>query len=235
MNSVDEKLFASSGYVALRGFYSKSQLAGLRRQILDEVGRISANAGAWKSLRKLPAFQQVTRLSALVKVHNLHQTLATAELIGLVTYLARKPPLMTQDAQFLLSPPNQGAWKLEGLNWHVDVTAKLQEQVPGVQVFFLLDDVAPHGGATLALAGSHLHRPNTAGAAAGLREVLRTSTDLKHDLQRSKIEIVEMSGRAGDVFLMDMRVLHTPSVNSSKNLRMMATCRFLLQPQPGEA
>jgi hypothetical protein len=35
-----------------------------------------------------------------------------------------------------------------------------------------------------------------------------------------------MSGRAGDVFLMDMRALHTPSVNSTTHMRMMATCRF---------
>ena len=59
------------------------------------------------------------------------------------------------------------------------------------------------------------------------------STDLKRDLQGLNVEIIEMSGRAGDVFLMDMRVLHTPSVNSSKNWRMMATCRFLL-PHPSD-
>ena len=38
-----------------------------------------------------------------------------------------------------------------------------------------------------------------------------------------------MSGRAGDVFLMDMRVLHTPSVNLSSHIRMMATTRFDLR------
>lgn len=44
--------------------------------------------------------------------------------------------------------------------------------------------------------------------------------------QYDGIDIIEMSGRAGDVFLMDLRVLHTPSVNSTKNVRMMATTRF---------
>jgi len=229
MNSVDQELFAASGYVALRGFHSKARLAGLRSQISDDVAHLAANAGAWKSLRRLPAFQQVTRLSSLVRIRDLHQTVANAELNSLVAHLAGKPFPLAQDAQLLLSPPNQGAWKLDALNWHVDGTSKQQDQVPGVQAFFLLDDVAPHGGATLALAGSHLHRPRVvARAVTDLRQVLRTSTDLKHDLQRLNVEIVEMSGRAGDVFLMDMRVLHTPSVNSSKNLRMMATCRFRL-------
>jgi ectoine hydroxylase-related dioxygenase (phytanoyl-CoA dioxygenase family) len=36
-----------------------------------------------------------------------------------------------------------------------------------------------------------------------------------------------MCGRAGDVFLMDMRVLHTPSVNATKQPRMMATTRCI--------
>jgi len=40
------------------------------------------------------------------------------------------------------------------------------------------------------------------------------------------IEIIEMPCRAGDVFLMDLRILHTPSVKSTKNVRMMATTRF---------
>lgn len=35
-----------------------------------------------------------------------------------------------------------------------------------------------------------------------------------------------MSGRAGDVFLMDLRAPHTPSVNSTKNVQLMATTRF---------
>lgn len=35
-----------------------------------------------------------------------------------------------------------------------------------------------------------------------------------------------MSCRASDVFLMDLHVLHAPSVNSTKNVRMMATTRF---------
>jgi hypothetical protein len=30
---------------------------------------------------------------------------------------------------------------------------------------------------------------------------------------------------SGDVFLMDLRLLHTPSVNATKNERMMATAR----------
>ena len=51
---------------------------------------------------------------------------------------------------------------------------------------------------------------------------------LERNLQELGIALVEMSGRAGDVFLMDMRVLHTPSINSTANVRMMATSRCFL-------
>ena len=81
-----------------------------------------------------------------------------------------------------------------------------------------------HGGGTLALAGSHVfnRRNNLRGKAC---EILRTGGDATQ--LGSHISIVEMSGEAGDVYLMDMRVLHTPSINATHNVRMMATVRYL--------
>lgn len=113
------------------------------------------------------------------------------------------------------------------MNWHVDIATDPQDPLPGIQAF-LIDDVALSGGATLALAGSHrVNMPGWA-AASHLREVLRTPGDLERNLHQLGISIVEMSGRAGDVFLMDLRLLHAPSVNSTKNVRMMATTRCFL-------
>jgi hypothetical protein len=60
--------------------------------------------------------------------------------------------------------------------------------------------------------------------------LLKTSVQLERDLQERGIHLVEMSGRAGDVFLMDMRILHTPSINATRNVRMMATTRCFLGP-----
>ncbi len=58
--------------------------------------------------------------------------------------------------------------------------------------------------------------------------MLRDTTDLEQKANGLGVSIMEMSGRAGDVFLMDMRLLHTPSVNSTKRMRMMATSRCLM-------
>ena len=132
----------------------------------------------------------------------------------------------SQDPQLLLSLPHQGRWTLNGLNWHVDITPDPPGRLPGLQVFFLIDEVVPRGGATLALAGSHRRDIQRPAAHAALRSLLRTSSNLEAELRRAGMATVEMSGRAGDVFLMDMRVLHTPSINASRNVRMMATARF---------
>lgn len=216
---------ASNGYLQLRGFHPKPRVAGLRQTILAEVQRLSANAAAWKSLHKLPVFQQIGKLSAAVQVRGLQEVLVTPGLMELVAEVGGQPPSRIQETQLLLSPPHQGTWTLEDLNWHVDVAASDRDRVPGVQAFFLIDDVAPRGGATLALGASH-RAGDARSSLSRLREVLRSHTNLERELHELGVQIVEMSGRAGDVFLMDMRVLHTPSINSTKHLRMMATCRF---------
>ena len=121
----------------------------------------------------------------------------------------------------LLSLPNQGEWSLKGLNWHLDIS-RATAVLPGVQAFVILDTLLPHGGGTLALAGSHRVRN-----AQGLYPVLRSGAvqDLRQD--GVALKVLEMTGDAGDVYLMDMRVVHSPSINATKNVRMMATARFL--------
>ncbi|WPG35597.1 phytanoyl-CoA dioxygenase family protein [Variovorax sp. EBFNA2] len=231
MQPTQADFFIDKGYVRLEGFHPQKQIAGLRQKLHDEIKRLKAlpgGKGLSSSLQKFPLFQQIGKLSALVKVPGVHEALVTPLLIDCVTQLGGRAPTAIQDTQLLLSPPLQGASTFTGLNWHVDVSASPQDPLPGIQAFFLIDDVAPGGGATLALAGSH--RVGTPGwpSASALRQVLKTTGDLKQQLHPLGIGLVEMSGRAGDVFLMDLRLLHTPSVNATKNVRMMATTRCFM-------
>lgn len=95
---------------------------------MTSSARLAAK-GEPKSVQGLPVFQQIGKLSALVKVAGLHEALVTPSLIDAITQLGglRAPPPL-QPTQMLLSPPTQGPWTLEGLNWHVDVTANPPEQ-----------------------------------------------------------------------------------------------------------
>lgn len=231
MNSDPAGFFVDQGYLRLAGFHPKTRMAAARQKLLDQVKRLSGGQGLPRAVRGLPVFQQVGRLSGLVDAPGLHDTLVTPGLIDRVAQLAGRPPAAIQDTRLLLSPPRQGAWTLEGLNWHVDVATAPGGLLPGIQAFFLIDDVAPHGGATLALAGSHRAGARRPGLAPSLRAALKSPAGLERRLHDLGITLVEMSGRAGDVFLMDMRLLHTPSINATDRLRMMATCRCFLDPR----
>jgi len=229
LNQSELDFFHSEGYLRLSRVHSKRCLEPLRECILRELSRLKVWAGGkslGSPLNNLSPFPQIAKLSSMVKIANLDETLNTAEIRNAVADLTGRAPQSSQGTQPLLSLPHQGAWSLGSLNWHVDLAANSGAEITGIQVFYLIDDVIEHGGATLVLARSHL----LAGEPAGrLRRSLKAPVDLEAVLSTSDTEIIEMSGRAGDVFLMDMRVLHTPSVNSSSRIRMMATTRFGLR------
>ncbi|MCD0505706.1 phytanoyl-CoA dioxygenase family protein [Bordetella petrii] len=227
MTPAQAEFFRDRGYLRLEHFHPRKRMMALRQQVLDALRRASTKA-APNALQALPVFQQIGKLSGLVKTAGLHDALMCRDLADAITALAGRVPSSVQEAQWLLSPPRQGDWTLQGLNWHVDISAGPRAPLPGIQAFFLVDDVAPRGGATLALAGSHRVDAQRAEPAGSLRGLLKASADLPRDLRARGLDILEMSGQAGDVFLMDMRVLHTPSVNTTKQMRMMATSRCFL-------
>lgn len=230
MTSPQQNAFRSEGMLHLPGFIPRPRLKAIKDSILAELLRLriwSGSKSLGSALDRLPAFQQIARLSSQVKVSNLHDALCTPEVQAAVAALAGSQPVTAQGEQLLLSLARQGAWSLAQLNWHVDVASRPDpDEVPGIQAFYLIDDVVPQGGATLALARSHRLAPQAAGA---LRSTLKSSgADLAPALAASGTALVEMCGKAGDMFLMDMRTLHSPSVNASKHIRMMATTRFAL-------
>jgi hypothetical protein len=221
--------FRKHGHLRLEGFHPKARMAPIKAKLLDELKRLGVWSGSKRlahSLHDLPAFQQTTKLSSAVKLPGLHRQLVSQELLDIVAGLGGARSAPESATQLLLSLPHRENWTLRGLNWHIDVAPLAEDRPPGIQAFFLLDDVLPRGGATLAVAGSQraAQRPREFQA---IRDVLKNSPEPQADLGKLDLTIVEMSGRAGDVHLMDMRLLHTPSINASRQVRMMATTRFL--------
>lgn len=223
MTPEQKSFFQENGYLHLRRFYSKVQIEPLQRHVLDELKRLRLWASGRKlsnALDRLPHFQQIARLSQMVgRPQDLQQRLITPELVAAMRALAKVDLVSAQDAQWLLSLPHGEPWSLAGLNWHVDVADGVQAHaLPGVQAFVLLDDVAPRGGATVAITGSHRD--------PGIRSWLQKDGDVERQLRSRGFEILEMAGQAGDVYLMDMRLLHAPSINAAKAPRLMATARY---------
>ncbi|RYE90453.1 MAG: hypothetical protein EOO75_10140 [Myxococcales bacterium] len=221
--------FAARGVVRLPGAIPRAATGDARRAILGELERLGLKSGsklASSRLQDLPPFQQTTHLGQLVKVPDALAALFPAELLAAMARLLpgeRGPGRVAP--QLLLTFPQKQPWSTEGLAWHLDLKVPPVDRVPGVQAFVLIDDVGPRGGATLALAGTHTlhHRPEAAGNAHSL---LRRHGSIEA-LAPYGVSLVEMTGKAGDVYLMDMRVLHSPSLNASRAIRMMATVRLL--------
>lgn len=224
--------FEEQGYLFLKRALDRKQVEPVKAYVLNELKRLkiwSSGKTLSASIRGLPAFQQITKLSGLIRQDDLHSKVISNGVFDAILALAGTD-LIPAQSQFLVSLPNQGSWTLSGLNWHTDVSCSGRHRIPGIQAFVLLDEVKPHGGATLAIAGSHrLGREE--GASGRVREILRSSGDFESELRASNLSILEMSGQAGDVYLMNMGLLHTPSVNSTDKIRIMATVRYLPDTQ----
>lgn len=211
----------------------------LRRQGFLQGGKFSPG-----SLRGLPVFQQNAELARRLRPGGALSALMTEDLQKCLEDLSggRLRPA-GPEPQFLVSRPRQGESSLKELNWHLDLKIPKTDQSPGVQIFALIADVKPGGGATLALAGSH-RLPYTQNPPRSALQLLRESEDAHWifgegrpptpqktiTIHGQPIRLVEMSGHAGEVYVMDLRTLHSPSVNTTPTPRLMLTQRFLRTP-----
>jgi hypothetical protein len=151
--------------------------------------------------------------------------------------------------QVLFTLPNAQMWTVPS-GWHSDSPRLKSGQSAGVQLFAFLDVVDARGGGTLAIAGSH-HllnegRPIRPSKFATLLRAEPFFADLmvaddpagspqhRADLLHRtgavgnvQLKIVEMTGAPGDVWLMDLRVLHVGAPNATERPRMMLTFRYM--------
>lgn len=151
---------------------------------------------------------------------------------------------MSPGQQILFSLPSDESWLIPHDVWHTDLPKLAERTTPGLQAFTFLDDVKPRGGGTLIVAGSHrLLREHSVLSSKEVKGHLRKEKFFKtlFDPQRPaieklgeavgyvgdvKLEVVELTGSVGDIYLMDLRVLHTPAPNCADKARLMLTCRF---------
>lgn len=221
--------FSARGILRLRHAIPKKSVEEARRAVFTELARLKLKVGSKLSprLQGLPTFQQTVQLGQMVKIGPEIEALFSKNLLVAMGDLASLSCAPTRgQPQLLLTFPQRQEWSTSELSWHLDLEVPSADEVPGVQAFVLIDDVQPRGGATLALAGSHrLH--STKEAAGNAHSLLRRHASIEDFTRAHGTSLVEMSGRAGDVYLMDMRVLHSPSVNASRHIRMMAALRLL--------
>lgn len=146
--------------------------------------------------------------------------------------------------QILASLPNSGPWVLPN-GWHTDVPRLASGACPGVQLFTFLEAVESQGGGTLVVAGSH--RLLNDGRGLRVKEITSAlrSEPFFQELFRlrgpgvdteifplgrvdgTRVRVMELTGEPGDVWLMDLRILHAAAPNSTDRPRLMVTHRFI--------
>ena len=150
--------------------------------------------------------------------------------------------------QILMTFPNVPAWHLPHRLWHTDASfAPRTFPTFGVKLFACVEPVRPGGGGTLTIAGSHrlVERyrptlPRDARAAMSslwggfmrqdpwLRELAREArggdTSMMrevHDADGIPLEIVELTGEPGDVWITHLHTFHCVAPNALDTPRMM--------------
>lgn len=148
-------------------------------------------------------------------------------------------------------PVPDGAWRLPHQVWHLDYQAPgAARTLPGIQVFLCVDRVAPRAGGTLVACGTHRlidalrlrAGAEWPGASADVRKRLRTEAPWFRELcslragedrearfmaraDGAGLQVVELAGEAGDVFVMHPWLVHAPSANCGERPRLVLTER----------
>ena len=249
---IEQDRFARHGLIKRSGFLPTAQLARARAVLFQQFAREGIwKAGQWQLTRQefIPG---LTAGMALVKPLNRHPAiieLAGGATLAAASALAGARPVypMNPNPALLCTLPNASTWTLPHQSWHLDLPRLAESGLPGVQIFAILDDVEPEGGGTLAITGSHrLLNDDGRISSSDLRKRLKRDpyfAELMSDkpidrlrLLREpgrvgdvEVSVVEMSGDAGDVYFMDLRMLHNIAPNARPKPRLMLTQRYLLE------
>lgn len=240
--------FAVRGIFKRRNFLPAEKLAAARRVILQHL----TQAGIWRNDGWHFDTVEPDAGMTLVKPLKRHPTLAellSGEAPAAASALVGDCPVfpMSPHPTLLFTLPNASTWTLPNKHWHLDMPRLPDAGVPGVQIFAFLETVETGGGGTLAVAGSHrLLNDGVRISSSELRKRLRQEPYFAELMSNPagdrlrflrevghvgdvELQVMEMTGDAGDVYFMDLRMLHTVAPNARSTPRAMLTQRYLLE------
>lgn len=119
----------------------------------------------------------------------------------------------------LVAFPSPGAWSPPNRDWHLDGQATANPRV--ARPFVLLASLEPGGGGTCCRAGSH-HLVRALAQEAGRPLPSRVARAMLTG-RLDRLELVEMTGEAGDLVLMHPLMIHAPARNARTTPRLVVT------------
>ena len=167
---------------------------------------------------------------------------AVNQLLGAGTW----KPLKTLGGLLMTLPKNPlPAWEIVTRIWHTDNDPRSsQKELNELMLFTFYSSVAPHGGGTLVLSGSHrlaeaylaenpgvpfnVWQPYLA-ELTGAKERTRTQADFMEketEICGIPVQVAELTGEPGDAILCHPALLHATSLNSLPAPRLMRRTNF---------
>ena len=214
----------------------------------EEGWEAPADAEAEKKLRN--TIKEISRSSKSLRPILTERVLSYARDLVSGDEVEMSPPI----TQFLFTAPRSyvmnhdgrwnGEWEVPRSIWHLDIPRSRSIGPPGPEMFTFLNKVEPKGGGTLLLAGSHrLLNDVDYLSSKGVKRKLKRHAYFreltgKGDGDRSRfmeevgnidgvpVKVVELTGGPGDVYFVDLRLLHSLGANTSDQPRMMIAQRM---------
>ena len=240
--------YKRSGYLNLKGFFDPALGSKLKEQIWLEL----ANYGVQKDSRETwpsgsanrgPLLKTTRKFTAPLDV------LTNEKLLSCVRQLSEYPLTHIDENSLLLSFPAKDyentPWSVPASGWHQDFNAKDEVGSPFIIVFFFIDKVVHRGGGTAFLSGFHrLEDGQTQNHSSKIYKNLRSKSgffnrlfDMKSEspnwevgtksrLGDVTVELLEMTGDAGDIYVVDSLLFHTITPNCRENPRFMAKAYY---------
>ena len=250
ITQAQKTLFEKRGLILLESFLPGEKVTSAREVLLGALERKGIwQDGDWQ-LEDLPqstATDAGAKLTKDSKRSKVFQELMTQELVDTIEELSGCQPVqpLADHPGVLFTLPNASRWSVPGTIWHLDIPRLPSGRPPGIQMFTFLNTVNPGGGGTLVVTGSH-RLLNDRGFIRSrqlkrhlkrepyFRDLMSKNLPDRHRFVEQpgrvgdvELQVVELHGGPGDVYLMDMRILHTLAPNASCVPRMMLTQRFV--------
>ncbi|HIG39678.1 MAG: phytanoyl-CoA dioxygenase family protein [bacterium] len=244
------EIFKDKGVTRLNGFLTDDKVKAGQAATFKALER----AGVWQNedwqldhLEKSTAVNAGANLVRGLKKSEALADMITRNLRDAVNQLLDGNPFttLTNNPQVLFTLPNASRWTVPYQIWHLDIPRLPLGKSVGIQMFTFLNSVSPGGGGTLIVAGSHQLLNN--GKFIRSRQVKKRLK--KHPYFRDlmskdfpqrgeflkktgqvgdvELQVAELWGDPGDIYLVDMRMLHTLAPNASNIPRIMLTQRFI--------
>jgi hypothetical protein len=238
--------FRKHGWTRLPAAFSAEAAAAMREVVWEKLAHDGIDChdpATWtverpahlQGLRSHPAFRGVASPAVLAAIDAIME--------------GRAYPAPKDWGSPFIAFPSREPWRIPEGGWHIDAKYTSALQPPGgVKIFALFGEVATRGGATLVVSGSHrlVHRwfeenpppPDTKSAemrklllahpylrdlqtAGGPAERIARFMDAPEEHNGVTLRIAELTGAAGDVFLLHPLTMHAASPNAAAAPRFM--------------